>query len=224
MKRNTIWLTLVVLCATFIGFGTAAAQSPLVGIPYMTDRPDGQAMKKFPKGIDTVYLVFEYDVSQETEIIVEVREEQSGGTVIFTDRRTYNGSGTATIEIKYLGDEPFRDGVYDTIIKFGPQRYITAGWEWIVGDVPLEVIEPQPQPAGQSPVGQPPVGQPPVGQPPPQNPVVDSASSSQAAPAVAAPAPESGGLPSWLLVILAVVVLILLSVVVWAVRGFMTAT
>lgn len=217
MKRNAIWFTLVLVCTMLIGLETAAAQSPIVGIPYMTDRPDGQAMKKFPKGIDTVYLVFDYKVDRETEIIVEVREEQSEGAVIFSDRRTYTGSGTATIEVKYPGDEPFRDGVYDTIIKFGPQRHITAGWEWIVGDIPLEVIEPQP-------VKQSPAVQSPAIQSESQASLPVGSTGAERAPTAAAPVTGTGGLPFWLLVVLAVVVLVLLGVIVWAVRGFMTAT
>jgi len=219
MKRNTVWAILIAVCLILIGLKAVVAQSPIVGMPYMTDQPGGQAMRSFPKGIDTVYLVFEYDVGRETEIIVEIREEQSEGAVIFSDRRTYTGSGTATIEIKYPGGEPFRDGVYDTIIKFGPQRYITAGWEWIVGDVPLDVIEPQPQPARQSPAVQPSTGQ-----SQPQDTLSGESTASGAAPTVEMPASDTGGLPSWLLVVLGVVVLILLGVIVWAVRGFMTAT
>ncbi len=218
MTRNVVGMTLAAICAVLLSLGTAAAQSPIVGTPYMTDQPNGQAMKKFPKGIDTVYLVFQYDVDRETEIIVEVREERSAGAVIFSDRRTYTGSGTATIPVKYPGDEPFRDGVYDTIIKFGPQRYITAGWEWVVGDVPAEAIAPRSQAAGPSATVQPPGLQ--------SKSQLSSAAGSTQAGTASTPAASTtgiGGLPVWLLAALGVIALVLLGVIVWAVRGFMTA-
>lgn len=209
MTRIVARATLVAICVMSISLTVAVAQSPLVGMPYMTDRPGGPEMKSFPTGVDTVYLVFDYNVGRETEIIVEIREEQSEGAVIFTDRRTYSGSGTATIEVKYLDGEPFQEGVYDTIIKFGPQRYITAGWEWGVGHAPPEPIESrvQVQATGQA--------------------QAQSALPMQAPGQSVAPAPPpvsvTGGLPSAVLALLGAIVLILVGVIVWAVRGFMTA-
>jgi hypothetical protein len=209
MKRITkTRAILVAICLTLLGYGMAVAQSPLVGTPYMTDRPDGQRTIKFPTGTDTVYLVFDYDVGRDTEIIVEIREEQSEGAVIFTHREVYSGSGTATIEIKAPGGGAFRDGVYNTIIKFGPQRYLTAGWEWAVGDIPLE--EPVSKAQPREPVQ------------PPSAPVAESLN--QMVVPTPAPVSATGGLPPVVLAVLGVVVLILLGVIVWAVRGFMTAT
>ncbi len=198
---------LVAICLTLIGYGVAVAQSPLVGTPYMTDQPDGQGTTQFPAGTDTVYLVFDYDVGRDTEIIVEIREEQSEGAVIFTHREIYSGSGTATIEIKAPDGEAFRDGVYNTIIKFGPQRYLTAGWEWAVGDIALEEPGSRVQPREQV------------------QSLGDTAAQSTSQSVVPTPAPVSatGGLPPVVLAVLGVVVLILVGVIVWAVRGFMTA-
>jgi len=139
MKRRTVKVIIVALCLSLTTIGIALAQpdSPLVGIPHMSDQPDGAEVREFPAGIDTIYLVFDYETDGPVEIIAEIRSEEQQGAVIFNGQETYSGTGTANVEIPGPGSASFPDGVYDTIIRFGDQRYITAGWEWVVGDVPL---------------------------------------------------------------------------------------
>ncbi len=208
-----------ILVALLLGlamFNIALAQSgsPLVGIPHMSDRPDGPEMQTFPAGTDKVYLVFDYETDGPVEIIAEIRSEAQQGSVIFTNRETYNGSGTANIEIPGPGSSAFPDGVYDTIIRFGEQRYITAGWEWAVGDVELP---PEDTSGGQT------VNSPAQAQPPAADTGVGvNAGQSSASPLPTQPV-SAPGLSPIILIGVGVLVLFLVAVIVWAVRGFMTA-
>lgn len=222
MVRRIVRAVLVIWCLGLMTLTVAVAQprSPLVGIPHMSDTPDGPQIEKFPSGTDVVYLVFEYETDAPVEIIAEIRSEEQQGAVIFTSRETYSGRGTANIKIEGPGSAPFPDGVYDTIIRFGEKRYVTAGWEWAVG---VE-LPPEDTSGGQAPIS-PREGsdvgsaqtnlQPASGTGIEANPVAGVQSSS--------PAPTTPGLSPLILGGVGLVVLILLAVIMWAVRGFMTA-
>lgn len=204
-----LWLSLITL-----GIAVAQSRSPLVGIPHMSNEPGGPEMQKFDAGVDTVYLVFDYETDGPVEIIAEIRSEEQQGAVIFTSRETYTGTGTANIEIKGPGSSAFPDGVYDTIIRFGEKRYVTAGWEWVVGDVELPVDDSS---RGRAPIS-------PL-QERDSDLVVNSAVSpnqslQSSAPVQTTPGP---GLSPFILAGIGIVVLFLLAIIAWAVRGFMTA-
>jgi len=188
-----------------------------VGIPHMSDQPDGAEVREFPAGIDTIYLVFDYETDGPVEIIAEIRSEEQQGAVIFNGQETYSGTGTANVEIPGPGSASFPDGVYDTIIRFGDQRYITAGWEWVVGDVPL--------PAEDTSGGQAPISPLEQGEAGSESTAGSSVSTSpiQEGAQSTAPAQTTPGLSPVILIGVGVVVLLLLSIIAWAVRGFMTA-
>jgi hypothetical protein len=218
MQRRTFKTILITLCLSVATIGIALAQpeSPLVGIPHMSNAPDGPEMQEFPAGTDTIYLVFDYQTDGPVDIVAEIRSEEQQGAVIFTSRETYSGTGTANIEIPGPGSSAFPDGVYDTIIRFGDQHYITAGWEWVVGDVPLPAEDTS---GSQSPIS------------PLQQNKADSqpasGTSSDVSPNQSAqsttPVQTTPGLSPIILVGVGVVVLLLLAIIAWAVRGFMTA-
>ncbi|MFQ5340725.1 MAG: hypothetical protein ACE5F6_04170 [Anaerolineae bacterium] len=219
MKRRTVKVIIVALCLSLTTIGIALAQpdSPLVGIPHMSDQPDGAEVREFPAGIDTIYLVFDYETDGPVEIIAEIRSEEQQGAVIFNGQETYSGTGTANVEIPGPGSASFPDGVYDTIIRFGDQRYITAGWEWVVGDVPL--------PAEDTSGGQAPISPLEQGEAGSESTAGSSVSTSpiQEGAQSTAPAQTTPGLSPVILIGVGVVVLLLLSIIAWAVRGFMTA-
>lgn len=226
MHRKTIGITAVALALILGAFGVVAAQpvSPLVGVPHMAEEPGGSEMQKFPSGTETVYLVFDYETQGDVEIIAEIRSEEQQGSVIFTNRETYSGNGTANIEVEGPGpDGTFPDGVYDTIIRFGEERYVTAGWEWGVGEADLPEEDPS--------AGEAPVTSLEEREPPSQSSAaseggaatnVESNPSSQemASSAQSVPAP---GFSPVILGVIATVVVVLLAIIAWAVRGFMTA-
>ncbi|MFQ5594548.1 MAG: hypothetical protein ACE5HA_10400 [Anaerolineae bacterium] len=219
MERRTVKAMIVALCLSLATIGIALAQpeSPLVGIPHMSDQPDGAEVREFPAGTDAVYLVFDYETDGPVEIIAEIRSEEQQGAVIFNSQETYSGTGTANVEIPGPGSASFPDGVYDTIIRFGDQRYITAGWEWVVGNVPL--------PAEDTSGGQPPISPPEQSEAGPQAAADSSQSTSpiQEGAQQATNAQTTPGLSPVILIGVGFVVLILLAVIAWAVRGFMTA-
>ncbi|MFQ5857441.1 MAG: hypothetical protein ACE5LU_17685 [Anaerolineae bacterium] len=220
MHRRTIKAVSFAFWLSLITLGTTVAQSgsPLVGIPHMSNEPDGPETQKFRAGADTVYLVFDYETDGPVEIIAEIRSEEQQGAVIFISRETYDGTGTANIEIKGPGSSAFPDGVYDTIIRFGEKRYVTAGWEWVVGDVELPSEDTSGGQAPISPLQERESGsQPDLGARSAFNPDQGVQSSS---PIQTTRGP---GLPPFILVGVGIVVLFLLAVIAWAVRGFMTA-
>ena len=226
MRKQITGLVLTTLFVSFLMTGMVAAQgkSPLAGIPRMSMEPNGPEMQKMPAGTDTVYLVFDYETEAPVEIAIEIRSEAQQGAVIFSNRETYTGSGTANIEIPGPGGA-FPDGVYNTIIRFrregDPGAFnITAGWEWTVGDVELPPEDPnRAQPVPLNPQPQVDVaqtggvsGNPGSGTTIAQN--IQATSPPQATPGIS-PAILAG---------VGVIVLILLGVIAWAVRGFMTAS
>lgn len=218
----TLWLSVTVL-----GIAVAQSESPLRGIPHMSNEPDGPVMREFSSGTDVVYLVFEYETEGPVEIIAEIRSEEQQGAVLFISRETYEGTGTANIEVEGPGESAFPDGVYDTIIRFGEKRHVTAGWEWVVGDIQLPDDETSGQQAPISPLQE--NGSSAQSNPPsdPQSSTGNAASLSPAENDQAAAPPvrttASSGLSPMVLGGVGVVVLILLIVIAWAIRGFVTA-
>jgi hypothetical protein len=227
MWRRIIFTVLLAAGLTLVAGGAVAQTgSPLAGIPHMSDEPDGPEIRQFPAGIEKVYLVFDYETQDEVEIIAELRSDSQQGAVLFTSSDTYNGSGTANIEIEGPINDVFPDDRYTTIIRFrrpDGQLSPTAGWEWTVGDVELPPDDPT---LGEAPM----------------SPLQDNeAAGVQAAPGsdaqvaggsvsgdasaadVAQATPQSGpSLPTFVIVVVGVVVVLLLGIIVWAVRGFMT--
>ncbi|MBS1252825.1 MAG: hypothetical protein MAG451_01867 [Anaerolineales bacterium] len=218
MQKRTIKAFAIAICLSLAVLGGAAAQSPVVGIPHMSNEPDGPEMQKFPSGTDMVYVVFDYETEAAAEIVAEIRSEAQQGSVLFTSRETYNGTGTANIEVPGPDSNAFPDGVYDTIIRFGEDRFVTAGWEWTVGDVELP---PEDTSGGQAPISprqeSESAAQPDAGA---ESEMTTSESIEAATPAQEAPAP---GLSPVMLAIVAIIVVVLLTIIIWAVRGFMTA-
>lgn len=217
MQRVTAraFLLTLFLSLTTLGIALAQSKSPLVGIPHMSHEPGGPEMHRFPAGTDKVYLVFDYETEEPVEIIAEIRSEEQQGAVIFTSRESYSGTGTANIEIPGPGSSAFPDGVYDTIIRFGEQRYVTAGWEWVVGDVEL----PEDARRGQAPIS--PL-QPDESQTQQLTSAIGTDSNLAQSVQSSAPAQTTPGLSPVILVGVGIVVLFLLAVIAWAVRGFMT--
>jgi hypothetical protein len=222
MQRRTLQAMLVALglSLTLLGIATAQPKSPLAGIPHMSDRPNGPEMQKIPAGAEKVYLVFDYETDGPVEIIAEVRSEAQQGAVIFTSRETYNGTGTASIEVEGPEAGNFPVGVYDTIIRFGDKKYVTAGWEWVVGDMELPEDDPnrgqQPLPgsgfesggsqlAAESSMG-----------------ASTTFYSSQTIPSSTA-FRATPALSPIILLSISLVVVFLLAIIIWAVRGFMAA-
>ncbi len=218
MQERTIRAFAIAICLSLAVFGVAAAQSPVVGIPHMSNEPDGPEMQKFPSGTEVVYVVFDYETETAVEIVAEIRSEAQQGSVLFTARETYNGTGTANIEVPGPESSAFPDGVYDTIIRFGQDRFVTAGWEWTVGDVDLP---PEDTSGGQAPISprqqSESAAQPGAGV---ESEMSTSESIETAPSAQEAPAP---GLSPVVLTIVGIVVVVLLTIIIWAVRGFMTA-
>ena len=222
MRRQAIRALTIALGLSLIVLGTVVAQSgsPVVGIPHMSTEPDGSETQMFPPGTETVYLVFDYETEAPVEILAEVRSEEQQGAVIFSNRETYNGTGTANVEIEGPSSSAFPDGVYDTIIRFGEQRYVTAGWEWTVGDVELP---PEDTSGGQAPMS--PLeerdseSQSGLESNSSDSVVATNSGSQSALPSQATPAP---GFSPVVLAVIGFVVLFLLGVIGWAVRGFMT--
>lgn len=217
MQRRIIVAVFVVLGLSsmmLVGVVGAQSRSPLVGIPHMSDKPDGSEMLRFPNEIDKVYLVFDYETDGPVEIIAEVVSEAQQGAVIFSSRETYNGTGTANIEVGYSDTDPFPEGVYDTIIRFGPSRYVTAGWEWVVGDVELPSDDISSSTPPISPLDERESAESQTDLQPGQ----PNSSRSDTNPSQTPP-----GLSPVVLAGIALVLLVLLAIIVWAVRGFLTA-
>ena len=224
MQDKIINVTIIIACLSALTLGIAAAQpkSPLAGIPRMSTEPGGPEMQKFETGIEKVYLVFDYETESPVEIIAEIRSEAQQGAVIFNSRETYSGTGTANLEIPGPSSA-FAEGVYDTIIRFrraeGDERTlnITAGWEWTVGDVELPVEDPE---SAQIPISR----QPDESQP---NTVASSSETTNpnASPSIqsATPPQTTPGISPIILIGIAAIVVLLVGIIAWAVRGFMTA-
>lgn len=226
MSRRVI-VTVLLAAGLTLMTAVAAAQSgsPLAGIPHMSDEPNGTEIRQFPGGVETLYLVFDYDTQEQVEIIAEVRSDSQQGAVLFTSRETYEGSGTANIEIEGPINDVFPDDRYTTIIRFrrpDGQLSPTAGWEWTVGDVELPPDDPTLGEAPMSPLQNREAAE--------EQAVSESGGAeaaadieSRAAASVQQTTSQPGpNLPTFVLVVVAVVVVLLLAVIVWAVRGFMT--
>lgn len=225
MYRRTITAVSIALCLCLMTLGIAFAQpaSPLAGIPHMSTEPDGPEMQAFPAGTEKLYLVFDYETDGPVEVAVEIRSDSQQGAVLFNKRETYEGTGTANIEVDGPGGT-FPDDRYTTIIRFrareGDQFHPTAGWEWVVGDVELPSDDPD---AAQQPFSEldtrglenPQAGS-------SSDVVVSSPNLDQSSSALAQ-TESAGGVPPAILIALAFIVVVLLAVIAWAVRGFMKA-
>ena len=78
----------------------------------MSNQPNGPKIDKFPAGVKTVHVAFEYRDAQNMPI--QVRVYNPKGDVIFQETRTYNGNGTESMTIST--DPPRQEGEHVTNI------------------------------------------------------------------------------------------------------------
>lgn len=190
---------------------------------WMSDKRDGATVPVFPSGTKTVYVVFDYKDATDAEIQVRVLSPK--GDTIFIETKKYQGAGRENLEM--TASDPLVDGSYVSNVYVGLQGnlFLSESVEWNVGNPPpvaaqptTAAVAPVQPPAGQQPVapqappaGQPAVGQPAVGQPPASQPAQPPVVSND--PGFSAPMVVGAG----------ILVVGLLALVVWAVRGFLNA-
>ena len=85
------------------------ALNPVVTNCRMSNAPGGAEMTRFPAGISTVYIVFEYAYMADEEVGVKVTD--SVGNVLLEEVKTLLGSGTESIPIR-AGEGGFAAGRY----------------------------------------------------------------------------------------------------------------
>jgi hypothetical protein len=183
---------------------------------WMSDKRDGTAVAVFPSGTKTVYAVFDYKDAVDAEIQVRVLSPK--GDTVFIETKKYQGAGRENLEL--TASDPLVDGSYVSNVYVGLQGnlFLSESVEWNVGNPPPAPAQPTTAavqaapPAGQQPAAPvaPPAGQPagqPVAAQPAQQPVVSND------PGFSAPMIVGAG----------ILVVGLLALVVWAVRGFLNA-
>lgn len=185
---------------------------------WMSDKPNGEPLSVFPSGAQTVYVVFDYKDAADAEI--QVRVVNPKGDTIFTETKKYSGAGRENLEVK--SSDPMPDGGFVTNVYVGlsGNLFLSESNEWNVGKappppaVPTGAPLPAPNQAAAPKAAQP--GQAPA--------AVPQAPANQPAP----PAPPSvvntdPGVSLPMLIGAGVLIVGLLALVVWAVRGFMSA-
>ena len=122
----------------------------------MSDGPQGSAVTQFPSSIGLVYVIFEYAQTQDS--LLEIRVFDGVGNILFQQAGNYSGAGVESIAVaSTLG--AFPDGPYLTNLYVGPERFISASLEWIVGPppTPLPTATATPVPTRVPPTPPPPV-------------------------------------------------------------------
>ncbi len=185
---------------------------------WMSQQANGTPLEVFPSGSKSVFVVFDYKDASDTEIQVKVYDPK--GQIIYVASKKYSGAGRENIEIKPT--DPLPDGAYVTNASIGVQGqyFLSETNEWYVGQPPAKPTD-APASAAQAKAAN---AANPANQANPANPAnvaqpVAPAGASAAPAAVNADAAVS--LP--LLIGAGILALGLLALVVWAVRGFMTA-
>ncbi len=184
---------------------------------WMSDKPNGNALTVFPKGLKTVYVVFDYKDAADADIQVRVLDPK--GATIFLETKKYSGAGRENLEV--TASDPLGDGSYVTNVYVGlnGNLFLSESNEWNVGQAPAAAAPTTAAPA-QAPAAQPqPAAPTPVSQP-------ANASAAQPAPAAGAqPAVVGGdsGVSAPMLIGAGILVVGLLALVLWAVRGFLNA-
>ena len=176
---------------------------------WMSDTPNGTAMNLFPSGLKTVYVVFDYKDAADADIQVRVLDPK--GATIFLETKKYAGAGRENLEV--TASDPLVDGSYVTNVYVGlnGNLFLSESNEWNVGKASSA-----PQPTTAAPVQQPPSVQQAAPNPPAAQPV-------SAAPAQPAVVGGDSGVSAPMLIGAGILVVGLLALVVWAVRGFLNA-
>jgi hypothetical protein len=186
----------------------------------MSDKPNGDPISVFPSGPTTVYVVFDYKDAIDAQI--QVRVVNPKGETIFTETKKYDGAGRENLEVK--SSDPLSDGSFVTNVYVGlnGNLFLSESNEWNVGQAP----PPPAQPTG-APQAVPPAGQAAAPNAPGAQPVAPAAQaqppvggSAAAQPAVVSSDP---GVSAPMIIGAGILIIGLLALVVWAVRGFMSA-
>ena len=221
MRHRAITLLLSLVVLALAATATQAAPQSQDGAVraiqniWMSDKANGTPLEVFPTGAKSVFVVFDYKDAADTEIQVKVYDPK--GKIIYVTSKKYSGAGRENIEIK--PSDPLPDGAYVTNGSIGVngQFFLSETSEWYVGEPPAKPTD-APISAAQAKVAN------------PANPA-NAASQTNAAQPVA-PAGASAattavnadaGMSMPLLIGAGILALGLLALVVWAVRGFMTA-
>ncbi len=212
-------LATLVLAATALAAGAAPlAQGgnirPVQKL-WMSDKPNGEPLSVVPSGTKTVYVVFDYKDAADAEI--QVRVVNPKGETIMTETKKYSGAGRENLEVK--SSDPLGDGSYVTNVYVGlnGNLFLSESNEWNVGKAPA----PAAQPTGAAPVA--PANQAAAPQ------AGAAAAGAAAAGQSAAPAQQPAvvntdpGVSAPMLIGAGLLIVGLLALVVWAVRGFMSA-
>lgn len=223
VSLKTVLAGLVVVVALALVSAPAFAAPPAQGNIrpvqkiWMSASANGDPVSVFPSGAKSAFVVFDYKDAADVEIQVRVIDPK--GQTIMTETKKYSGAGRENLELK--PSDPLGDGAYITNVYVGLQGslFLSETNEWNVGNPPPA----QPTAAaGQAAQAAPPAGQPAsaqAAQPPAAQPPAQS-SSNVAAPAAAG---SDTGLSAPMLIGAGVLVVGLLALVVWAVRGFLGA-
>ncbi|MCW5849818.1 MAG: hypothetical protein KIT87_07020 [Anaerolineae bacterium] len=180
---------------------------------WMSDKPNGAALTIFPSGLKTVYVVFDYKDAADAEIQVRVLDPK--GATIFLETKKYSGAGRENLEM--TASDPLSDGSYVTnvYVSLNGNLFLSESNEWNVGKASSA-----PQPTTAAPAQQP-------AQQPAQPAAPNPASKPAAQPVNAAPAQPAvvgdSGVSAPMLIGAGILVVGLLALVVWAVRGFLNA-
>ena len=143
--RRVILIACVVVALSLAMANIAAADFSVTDF-HLSSQPDGPAMTAFPADITEVYAVFNYTDAEDMPIQVKLYDPV--GQVLFLQTEKYQGSGTEVLRITN-GDYPFNEGVYVLNMYTGmtasqastadgsDRLYIFQSIEWTVGDATI---------------------------------------------------------------------------------------
>ncbi len=175
---------------------------------WMSDKAPGEPVTVFPSAIKTVYIVFDYKDAADTQI--QVRVINPKGETIYTETKKYSGAGRENLEV--TSSDPMPDGAYVTNVYVGLQGnlFLSETNEWNVG-VPAPTAIPQAAPA--------------IATAAADKVAANAPGQAAAVPAAANPpvAAAEGGVSTPMLFGAGLLILGLVALVIWAVRGFMNA-
>lgn len=140
MKRFTVLALALSILMTLALTNVASADFEINNLRLST-APDGPATTAFPKGTTEIYAVFDY--VDATGIPIQLKLYDPVGQVLYLETFEYEGSGSESIKITN-GGLPFSDGVYLVNMytaKMAPQGdttlYPYQSIEWAVGDATI---------------------------------------------------------------------------------------
>ncbi len=214
LRPRGLAMLLAVFLVALTAAGTYAAPPEQGGIIrpvqklWMSDKANGEPITVFPTGIKSVYVVFDYKDATDTQI--QVRVINPKGETIYTETKKYSGAGRENLEV--TASDPLPNGAYVTNVYVGLQGnlFLSETNEWNVG-VPAPTAIPQAAPplatAGADKVA------------------ANAPAQAAAAPAAGNPpvAATEGGVSTPMLLGAGLLILGLVALVIWAVRGFMNA-